>query len=313
MAETEEDLTNCSVCYENYEESGDHVPMLLPCIHTLCEKCLNVSIRNSKLDCPECRVNHDVGNGPRGFPQNKYILAYIRKQSSMAKDSKYESEESFGKCGDHGREMRMYCNEQDCKKQICPLCLARHHKNHKYVDLELQNEKIKPLMDRLEFLQQSLQENRKKLLVRRDSVVAENSACSTTLQSKKKELIKAIIEKYDGLVAEASEHNKKIIQNIDDKLASTDENIVLLCSIKENTKQPSITDEEITSSLDTVKSMGHQLTSNTAAAEGLSMPFRYSFMVDTSQVVESLCGKLVDKPKEEPREREIDRARPSLQ
>ena len=41
MAEAEDvDIRNCPVCFEPYEESGGHVPRILPCYHTLCEVCV---------------------------------------------------------------------------------------------------------------------------------------------------------------------------------------------------------------------------------------------------------------------------------
>ena len=75
------DLTQCPVCFEEYELDGHQSPRILPCSHTLCEKCLEVLIRNNKVDCPECRVKHQAAAGKRSFPQNKYIIAHIKAQT----------------------------------------------------------------------------------------------------------------------------------------------------------------------------------------------------------------------------------------
>ena len=37
MADSEDDITNCPVCFEEYTEEGDHVPRILPCYHTICQ------------------------------------------------------------------------------------------------------------------------------------------------------------------------------------------------------------------------------------------------------------------------------------
>ena len=31
---------SCTICLENYDGEGDHVPRLLPCSHTVCESCI---------------------------------------------------------------------------------------------------------------------------------------------------------------------------------------------------------------------------------------------------------------------------------
>ena len=75
------DLTQCPVCFEEYQLDGYQAPRILPCSHTLCEKCLETLIRNNKVDCPECRIKHQATAGKRSFPQNKYIIAHIKTLS----------------------------------------------------------------------------------------------------------------------------------------------------------------------------------------------------------------------------------------
>ena len=59
----DEDMT-CSARFEAYTEIGDHIPRILPCYHTLCEKCIRQLILHKKLECPECRANHEAKHGP---------------------------------------------------------------------------------------------------------------------------------------------------------------------------------------------------------------------------------------------------------
>ena len=75
------DLTQCPVCFEEYQLDGYQAPRILPCSHTLCEKCLETLIGNNKVDCPECRIKHQATAGKRSFPQNKYIIAHIKTLS----------------------------------------------------------------------------------------------------------------------------------------------------------------------------------------------------------------------------------------
>ena len=69
-------VTNCSVCFEPYEEKGNHVPLILPCLHTFCEKCIEELVNQKKLECPECKVLHPVESGVRGF--SIYQPTYIK-------------------------------------------------------------------------------------------------------------------------------------------------------------------------------------------------------------------------------------------
>ena len=78
MSESLEYILACQICLEDFEETGDHVPRILPCTHSLCEKCLKHLVQGDIVECPECRKKHTVAdNEVKTFPQNKYILANV--------------------------------------------------------------------------------------------------------------------------------------------------------------------------------------------------------------------------------------------
>ena len=79
-----DDITNCPVCFEQYTETEEHVPRILPCYDTLCQKCVGKLLREKFLTCPECRVKHHAKKGVRSFQQNKYILTNIKKKTSLS-------------------------------------------------------------------------------------------------------------------------------------------------------------------------------------------------------------------------------------
>ena len=84
MADVEDDLTNRPLCCEAYEEDGKQVPRMLPYHHTVCQECVgNLLQRRTSVICPECRKQHRAGNGVKTFPQNKYVLVYIRKEKKQ--------------------------------------------------------------------------------------------------------------------------------------------------------------------------------------------------------------------------------------
>ena len=78
----------CSICFEKYQEEGEKCPKLLPCSHTLCLQCLEQLVNQGgrRLQCPECRENHQLpAGGVRAFNTNRYIL------EALAKEKKHES------------------------------------------------------------------------------------------------------------------------------------------------------------------------------------------------------------------------------
>lgn len=83
----------CPICYGEFAETGGHVPRLLPCSHTFCDTCIRAWLRGRPaLVCPECRQRHPAPHGPRSFPQNKYVLNYVRiKKKDERKADKRET------------------------------------------------------------------------------------------------------------------------------------------------------------------------------------------------------------------------------
>ena len=128
MADSLEYILACQICLEDFEESGDHVPRILPCSHTLCEKCLKQLIQGKFVHCPECRKKHKAGNKERTFPQNQYIRACIHKKE--AENMKREQEIVPVFCEKHGKELILYCKKPECSTIICQTCLTRQHRGH---------------------------------------------------------------------------------------------------------------------------------------------------------------------------------------
>ena len=64
-----DDSTFCPICFEFYSESGDTIPRLLPCAHTMCHACMAKLIKNNTLVCPQDRKPHPALNGVHSFPQ----------------------------------------------------------------------------------------------------------------------------------------------------------------------------------------------------------------------------------------------------
>ena len=75
-----ENHLSCQICFENFEEDGDHIPRILPCLHTVCEKCVKGMIQENKIICPECREEHEAKKEEKSFQQNKYIVVQLSRK-----------------------------------------------------------------------------------------------------------------------------------------------------------------------------------------------------------------------------------------
>ena len=149
-----DDTTECPVCYETFDIERT-IPRLLPCSHTVCEKCLSELLRPGRgVICPQCRKRHGAENRVNGFPQNKYIVKIM--------SNKAEFSGKFDVCRKHGRDLSLYC--KDCKKEVCQLCLIQHHKSHDVVDeREEVKDKTKSIAEHVSNCKQNLWKVRKEV------------------------------------------------------------------------------------------------------------------------------------------------------
>ena len=290
MAEGGDDLTNCPVCFDEYTETGDHIPKILPCSHSLCEKCLEVLIRNNKIDCPECRVNHEAASGTRSFPQNKYIVTHLQKRQMIeAKAQKIISDGSCEMCPEHGREKIRFCKDAGCKKSVCPICFVRYHRNHQFIDLEAQKKKCQPLLANIETLNTDLLEKRKLLVSIKDEKENQKLVCGKAMKSRKEEVIGEIDKKFESLLKEIDNITRN---DISEKIAAIDESLILLDNMKEKVDPMDITDDSISSSLETVQDMVVQNRDFDADNPSLHTNMKYSPGVINSEIIDRLCGRL---------------------
>ena len=122
------DLTQCPVCFESYEEDGDHIPRILPCHCTLCQACIGKLLKNNALECPQDRQKHKAERGVKSFSQNKYIVAYLKRE---IKDRAVEYDE----CTVHGLKIALYCKRKGCELAVCAICMTEKHLTHPVVNI----------------------------------------------------------------------------------------------------------------------------------------------------------------------------------
>ena len=220
MAEEVDDLTNCPVCFEEYSED-DNIPRILPCHCTLCHKCVEKLLKGDGLECPQDRQKHAATSGVKTFPQNKYVLKYLKRRPKM-----YDS--SFDRCKEHGMDMMLFCKHEECQTAICPTCMAEKHSTHPVGNV-LENTKSL-LMNKISSLMKEL-----------------NTHCSNLL-SAQEQVEKSCAHKTEVL----EEHKNKVCETLTEKRVGSEEKHKLLRDIKENTG-PNITYKDIKEKLEDVQ------------------------------------------------------------
>ena len=301
MSDDLDELADCMVCFESYEEAGDLVPRILPCSHTLCETCVKHLLEENAekrgkppkgreavvICCPECRVKHPAPEGTRSFPQNKYILTHIRRKRL---DQQQQQRHQVKKCPKHGKDMILFCRDKSCSKTICPQCLLSEHKFHdvQIVDEQKDKAKCESLVSKIDSLSQKVYSKRNEILAAKQEAEREKVICVKALKTKRDKIKTLIDLKYGELIQAAK---AELNTDLETKLVAIDENLKLLASMKETSAMASVTNEEVTGLLKTMKDIKLQLRANYTGTVYCKIP-RYVPSKYMKKDVARLCGKL---------------------
>ena len=170
------------------------MPRLLPCAHSLCHACVNGLLQRQTLNqflqrqtliCPQCHQCNEVPPGAVSFPQNRYILKILNLSRNKG---------CFQACKKHGREMSLFCDgrkvslfsgSEDCRTEICSLCLTKDHVHHKVVDLlEKREEEIDSLSADIEDLKNDLDDTKGRLMKAKEEAEEKFKRDAKTLNSR---------------------------------------------------------------------------------------------------------------------------------
>ena len=138
----------CPVCLQEYTETGEFVPRILPCHDTVCERCIKRLLGDgSTLKCPVDRRKFNAEKGFITFPQNKYILSQLKKKRKQKKST-------LQNCKTHALVLNLYC--YSCQKDMCSMCLSENHRRHDVVDINyLKKKKCEDMLKRANQLEES--------------------------------------------------------------------------------------------------------------------------------------------------------------
>ena len=218
-----EEILSCQVCFEEFEEDGDHVPRILPCSHTLCHTCVERLIHENKIECPECHEKHETKKEGKTFPQNKYILVNIKRRPTLKEENLVSPQlPEVDVCEKHNRPRSLFCIKADCQKLVCPLCLKDEHRNHDFEDAkQILKEKRNVLVDNMKLLRDNLLANREKLLMEKEDATKNRTECIEKITKAKDEQIRTVVrmmtQLYDQMIAEVDDNFADVSSSIDKK------------------------------------------------------------------------------------------------
>ncbi|CAL4082557.1 unnamed protein product, partial [Meganyctiphanes norvegica] len=183
------DWLHCNICFSKYEETLAR-PCVLPCGHTYCHHCIDATILESALSCPECRQNHSIVSASQ-LPVN-YVLVGLIEQLKLRQNTENEtsqevSEESkktniesddfgavlfektqksfenqkgllkisAGMCHEHiENELKYRCTKH--KSWICCECISEDHPRNACNVISFQEEIERRKVDQKNFLEVEL-------------------------------------------------------------------------------------------------------------------------------------------------------------
>ena len=258
------DVTECPVCFESYEECGEHVPRLLPCTHTLCENCVRGLLKEKSLRCPECRTTHPAPNEVLKFPQNKYILILIRKVK------KGENEQTSGRCGEGYQKEKM--------KQSA---FNQQRKSHGKDEI----------LARVEDLQKKLESHKQKFLDARDTLENAKQNCLDKMKNSQQIIRTVINERFGDMFKNVSVRARRAKGNIESNIARIHENMLLLNSIRKNFERDMLAGdtENRLENLDVIEE-----TFESIFTEPKTYQF-FDYDECPREEVDKLCGHLIEK------------------
>ena len=259
-------LLSCQVCFEEFEEDGNHIPRLLPCTHTVCETCIKQLIKNNKLECPECRETHEAKMGEKSFSQNPYLLVQIRRKREDKKENEKIPSEI---CKKHGKELILFCFEDTCQKPICVSCLVDHNK-HDVKEIEAKEKEV--LIKELNTIRLDLETRAKIISKAKKKIAKKTGKCVSDLQKAKE----AVANVFDRMIEEAENHRKTTFELVDNELSAK---IELLKHIQDNLKEENATKPETLANYrETIRAIVENIKTNLTGTRS----FKFSvFNIDT--------------------------------
>ena len=216
--ELEEELT-CPIDLELYEE-----PMLLKCLHILCEKDVNHMLyANNVIKCPVCKQISNIRDIKRDFRTKRLIDLIKSDRGSKAPVNCEICEKEIGthKCV----QCNMYFGDT-CKSGHSKIPVT---KTHQFVTvkslMEANKERIETFMRELDNTDSELQEIRQKWLDSKSDIEAKSLEAIKHIDSSEEQIMQEVKTTYDKMRKKVQDKVQPEVTEINKEVTELDSNI----------------------------------------------------------------------------------------
>ena len=269
------------VCSVPYTETGEHLPELLPCTHSVCELCVENKLFqyfDKSLSCPECQKEHHFCDGVETVSENQYIVMFIRNGQQ-------------NKCNVHNLELSLFCEETQCQIPICGLCVKDKHKGHDFDSLEkLKEKRSKMLMEEIESFRMSWTSNKDKIEALKNGNDQKSDECMEEIELSREEMLKRLNEQFDKLVAKVSEQKSEVKKILNDATEMMKAKSQIIQSVEDATEKAA--GRRFVDNLQTVKNVTSEMNNLVSELDSNKFfEFRVKDIPDST--IRNICGDLI--------------------
>ena len=215
---------------------------------------------------------------------------HVRRKPSKESTGKRDQDEKE-LCEEHGKEVILFCDEPECKKPICLVCLKRSHKKHDVTDIV--DEKREVLKKKINHIEKYLKEKIRILDATKNDVSTKAEVCLKDLEKTRDEMKAEIDKQFDKMKKDVENQRKEVNSSLETETVALNENLNLLSSIRKNTEDMDEDDDDnysdVIDMIDTVngiKEMVNQFLSGTRTHGYSEFALFTPFSVDFGNIVE---------------------------
>ena len=269
----------CPVCLQEYTETGEFVPRILPCRDTVFERCIKRLLGDgSTLKCSVDRRKFYAEKRFLTFQQNKYILSQLKKKRKQKKST-------LQNCKTYALVLNLYC--YSCQKDICSMCLSENHRRHDVVDINsLKKKKCEDILKSANQLDEHLKEDMNELVKMKKELANDAETCINSIIIQKL----AAMLLFDRMVDDVKRHQTKTNSTIDELISEINKNITTIRQTTNDTDSELMTLEIISKKKEIIKEIKDNVPKISPERKSFNS---LKYVLNDMKQIERVCGKII--------------------